>query len=42
MNNYIKYLKEQIEELENKLIELKEELKEKENYNTLDDLGVSY
>ena len=42
MNNYIKYLKKQIEELEIKLIELKEELKEKENYNALDDLGVSY
>lgn len=42
MENYIKNLKEQIEELETKLFELKEELKEKEGYQTLEDLDISY
>lgn len=40
--NYIEDLKERIEQLENELFELKQELKEKEGYATLDDLGVSY
>lgn len=39
MGNYIEFLKEQIEELENRLFELKEELKEKQGYQTLEDLG---
>lgn len=39
MENYIEFLKEQIEELENRLFELKAELKEKEGYQTLEDLG---
>lgn len=42
MENYIELLKEQIEELENKLIELKAELKEKEGYQTLEDLEETY
>lgn len=42
MENYIKNLKEQIEELENKLFELKEELKEKEGYQNLEDNDISY
>ena len=39
---YIQLLKEQIEELENQLFELKQELAEKEGYQTLDDLGIQY
>lgn len=39
---YIELLKEQIEELENRLFELREELKEKEGYQALEDLDVSY
>lgn len=35
--NYIKNLKDQIEELEYRLFELKEELREKEGYQTLED-----
>ena len=42
MENNIKELKEQIEELEYRLFELKQELKEKEGYQTLEDLNVSY
>jgi len=42
MENYIKYLKEQIEELEYRLFELKQELKEKEGYQTLEDLDIQY
>lgn len=42
MENYIEYLKEQIEEFENDLIELKAELAEKEGYQTLEDLGIEY
>lgn len=42
MENYIELLKNQIEELEYKLFELKEELKEKEGYQTLEDLGIEY
>lgn len=42
MKNYIEFLKTQIEELEYKLFELKQELKEKESYKTLEDLGVDY
>lgn len=42
MENYIEYLKEQIEEFENDLIELKAELAEKESYQTLEDLGIEY
>lgn len=38
MENYIEFLKTQIEELEYKLFELKQELKEKESYQTLEDL----
>ena len=41
-NNIIKELKEQIEELEYRLFELKQELKEKENYQTLEDLDIQY
>ena len=37
---YIEALKQQIEELENKLFELKEELKEKEGYQTLEDNDI--
>lgn len=40
--NYIETLKEQIEELENRLFELREELKEKEGCQTLEDLGIEY
>ena len=40
--NYIKQLKEQIEELENKLAELKEELAEKQGYQILEDLDIEY
>lgn len=42
MENYIKYLNEQIEELENQLFELKQELKEKDGYQILEDLETSY
>lgn len=42
MNNYIKELKEQIEELENRLFELREELKEKEGYQILEELDINY
>lgn len=42
MKSYIELLKEQIEELENKLFELKEELKEKEGYQNLEDNDISY
>ena len=42
MANYIELLKEQIEELEYRLFELKAELKEKESYQTLEDLGIEY
>lgn len=42
MENYIKYLKEEIEELENKLFELREELKEKQGCQTLEDLDIQY
>ena len=42
MENYIKNLKDQIEELENKLFELKQELKEKQGYQTLEDLDTQY
>ena len=42
MGNYIEFLKEQIEELENRLFELKEELKEKEGYQTLEDSEISH
>ena len=42
MKNYIEYLKEQVEEFENDLIELKDELAEKEGYQTLEDLGIEY
>jgi hypothetical protein len=42
MNNYIEQLKEQIEELENKLFELKQELKEKQDYQTLEELDKNY
>ena len=38
MENYIEFLRNQIEELEYKLFELKQELKEKEGYQTLEDL----
>lgn len=40
--SYIEMLKQQIEELENQLFELKAELKEKESYQTLEDLDTSY
>lgn len=40
--NYIEMLKEQIEELEYRLFELREELKEKEGYQTLEDLDMPY
>jgi predicted nucleic acid-binding Zn-ribbon protein len=40
--NYIEDLKERIEQLENELFELKQELKEKEGYATLDDNDISY
>lgn len=39
---YIEQLKEQIEELEYKLFELKEELKEKEGYQYLIDNDVNF
>lgn len=39
---YVETLKEQIEDLENRLFELKSELKEKEGYQTLEDLDMSY
>lgn len=39
---YIEQLKEQIEELENKLFELKQELKEKEGYQTLEDNNINF
>lgn len=39
---YIEMLKEQIEDLEYKLFELKQELKEKEGYQTLEDLDLPY
>ena len=42
MNNYIEELKEQIKELEYKLFELKQELKEKEGYQTLEELDINY
>jgi hypothetical protein len=42
MENNIKELKEQIEELEYRLFELKQELKEKEDYQTLEDLDINY
>lgn len=42
MSNYIEQLKEQIEELENKLFELKQELKEKQDYQTLEELNKNY
>jgi ribosomal protein L29 len=42
MNNYIEQLKEQIEELESKLFELRQELAEKEGYKTVEDLGGTY
>ena len=40
--NYIAFLKEQIEKLENQLFELKAELKEKEGYQNLEDLNIPY
>lgn len=40
--SYIEQLKEQIEELEYKLFELKEELKEKEGYQTLEDNEINF
>ena len=40
--NYIKQLKEQIEELENKLADLKAELAEKQGYQTLEDFEIEY
>lgn len=40
--NNIELLKEQIEQEEYILFELKEELKEKQGYQTLEDLGISY
>ena len=40
--NYIKELREQIEALENQLFELRQELKEKEGYEALEDLGIEY
>ena len=40
--NYIAFLKEQIENLENQLFELKAELKEKEGYQNLEDLNIPY
>lgn len=40
--SYIEELKEQIEELENKIIELKEELKEKQGYQTLEDNETNF
>ena len=39
---YIELLKEQIEELENQLFELRQELAEKEGYQALEDLGIEY
>lgn len=42
MENYIKDLKEQIELEEYRLFELKQELAEKEDYQTLEDLDVQY
>lgn len=41
-NSIIKELKEQIEELEYRLFELRQELSEKEGYQTLEDLGIEY
>ena len=40
--DYIKQLKEQIEELEYKLFELKTELAEKQGYKTLEELETEY
>lgn len=40
--NYIDLLKEEIESLEIRLFELREELKEKQGYQTLEDLDTSY
>lgn len=40
--NYIEQLKEQIEELEYKLFELRAELEEKQGYQTLEDLEILY
>lgn len=40
--SYIELLKEQIENLEIRLFELREELKEKQGYQTLEDLDTSY
>lgn len=40
--DYIEELKNQIECLEIKLFELKQELKEKENYQTLESLDIEY
>ena len=42
MEKYIKYLTEQVEELEYQLAELKAELEEKQGYQTLEDLDISY
>lgn len=42
MENYIELLKEEIESLEIRLFELKAELKEKQGYQTLEDLDTSY
>jgi hypothetical protein len=39
---YIEELKEQIEELEYKLFELKQELKEKEGYQYLEDNDINF
>lgn len=40
--SYIEELKEQIEELEYKLFELKQELKEKESYQYLEDNDINF
>lgn len=47
--NYIEYLKllikekeEKRDELDNEISELKEELREKEGYKTLEDLGIEF
>lgn len=42
MENYIENLKEEIEEVEYNLIELKAELAEKEGYQALEDLDIEY
>lgn len=40
--SYIEELKEQIEELEYRLFELKEELKEKQGYQYLEENNIQY